>query len=92
MVYSTYLAVLPVRLSCRRTQSVLLSKDWFWKQPFDDNCRASDQVRKRLPLVNGLAQWMPCLAQCIVRKVRKSADPKPKACTMATCEQTGAWP
>ena len=34
-----WLAVPPVRLSCRRTRTVLLSQDWFWIQTFDDYCK-----------------------------------------------------
>jgi len=55
MVYYAYLAVPPVRLSCHRTRTVLLSKDWFWIQTFDDHCRASDQVRKKIAFGQGFA-------------------------------------
>ncbi len=33
-----YLAVTSVRLSCRRTRTVLLNKDWIWIQTFDEDC------------------------------------------------------
>ena len=38
MVHEAYLAVPPVKLSCRRTRFLLLSKDWFWIQRFGDRC------------------------------------------------------
>ena len=38
IMYKAELAVPPVRLSCRRTRIVLLSKDWFWTKASDDHC------------------------------------------------------